>query len=327
MRRRAFITVLGGAAATWPLAARAQDLGRTYRLAFLVPAGRETPAIAAFLDELRLNGFIEGQNLMVVWGDFDTSKDELAERAAALVKAVPDAIVAGPELPLRALQAATQTLPLIGMTEDMGGERLVASLARPGGNTTGISLLSPELDGKRQDILIEAVPGARRMAVLAESNVTPQKHIQELQAAARAHGIELLSFGVAGPEEIVAAINAAKTSGAEALNFLASALFSVPGSRNGRVVIERVAEVRLPAIYQWPETAEQGGLAGYGPRFTQVYRQRARMVVKVLRGNKPADLPVEQPTNFELVINLKTAKALGLTVSPSLVLRADSVIE
>jgi putative ABC transport system substrate-binding protein len=326
MRRREFIALIGGGA-TWPLVTRAQEPGRTYRLAFLVPAGRETPAVASFLDELRLNGFIEGQNLTVVWGDFYISKDELAERAAMLVKAAPDAIVAGPELPLRALQAATRTVPLIGMTEDMVGEGLVTSLARPGGNTTGISLLSPELDGKRQDILIEAVPGARRMAMLAESNVTPQSHIQELQAAARAQGIELLVFGVAGPEEIVAAIDAAKASGAEALNFLATALFSVPGSRNSRVVIERVAEARLPAIYQWPETAEQGGLAGYGPRFAQIYRQRARMVVKVLRGIKPADVPVEQPTNFELVLNLKNAKAIGHEIPAGLVARAERVIE
>jgi putative ABC transport system substrate-binding protein len=203
----------------------------------------------------------------------------------------------------------------------------VASLARPGGNITGISLLSPELDGKRQDILIEAVPGAHRMALLAESNVTPQRHTQELQAAARAHGIELLVFGVARPEEIVAAINAAKASGAEALNFLATALFSVPGSPNSRVVIEQVAGVRLPAIYQWPETAEQGGLVGYGPRFTQVYRQRARMVAKVLRGIKPADVPVEQPTNFELVINLRNAKAIGHEIPAGLVARADKVVE
>jgi len=254
-------------------------------------------------------------------------RSDLAERVAALVKAAPDAIVAGPELPLRALQAVTRTVPLIGMTEDMVAAGLAASLARPGGNITGISLLSPELDGKRQDILVEAVPGARRMAALADSNVTPPRHLQTLQDAARRRGVELSVFGVARPEEIVPAINGAKASGAEAINFLATPLFSVPGSRNNRVVIERVAELRLPAIYQWPETAEQGGLVGYGPRFTQVYRQRARLLVKVLRGAKPADLPVEQPTNFEMVINLKTAKTIGQDLPAGLVLRADVVIE
>ena len=123
------------------------------------------------------------------------------------------------------------------------------------------------------------------------------------------------------------AINGAKAAGAEALNFLATPLFSLPGSRNNRVVLERVAQLHLPAIYQWPETAEQGGLAAYGPRFVQVYRQRARMVVKVLRGIKPADLPVEQPTSFELVINLRSAKAIGREIPTGLVLRADEVIE
>ena len=328
MRRREFIGLLGGVWAVLPsLTALAQQVGRTYRLGFLNLSPRERPAVAAFFDELRLNGFIEGQNLTVIPGGFDVPNDQFAERAAALVRAAPDAIIAGPELPLRALQELTRTVPLIGMTEDMVAAGLAASLARPGGNITGISLLSPELDGKRQDILSEAMPGARRMAALADSNVAPPRHLQALQNAARRHGVELSVFGVAGPEEIVAAINAAKASGAEAINFLATPLFSVPGSRSNRIVIERVAELHLPAIYQWPETAGQGGLVGYGPRFTQVWRQRARLVVKVLRGVNPADLPVEQPTNFELVINLKTAKALAIEIPPTLLARADEVIE
>jgi putative tryptophan/tyrosine transport system substrate-binding protein len=327
MKRRQFITLLGGVAVSWPLAARAQEPGRTYRLGFLIPVPRETAVVTAFFDELRLNGFIEGQNLTVIPGGFDVRNEQLAERAAALVKAAPDAIVAGPELPLHALQEMTRTVPLIGMTEDMVAAGLAASLARPGGNVTGISLLSPELDGKRQEILIEAVPGARRMAALADSNVTPPQHLQTLKDSSLRRGVELLVFGVARPEEIVPAIDGAKTSGAEAINFLATPLFSIPGSRNNRVVMERLAELRLPAIYQWPETAEQGGLIGYGPRFTQVYRQRARLLVKVLRGTKPADLPVEQPTEFELVINLQAAKAIGHDVPASLVLRADKVIE
>ena len=278
-------------------------------------------------DELRLNGFVEGKNLVLLPEGFDVNYDHLAERAAAVVNAAPDAIIAGPELPLRALQAVTRTVPLIGMSEDMVGEGLVASLARPGGNMTGISLLSPELDGKRQDILIEAVPGARRIAAMADSNVTPPYHLQALQHAARSRGVELSVFGVGGPEEIISAIDAAKAAGAEALNFLATPLFSVPGSRNNDVVLERVATVRLPAIFQWPETAEAGALAAYGPRFADVYRQRARMVAKILRGTRPADIPVEQPTRFELVVNVKAAKAIGHEVPAGLVLRADKVIE
>ena len=322
MRRRAFIRLLGGAAA-WPLAARAQDLSRSYRLGFLTQVRRNTPGIVAFFDELRVNGFIEGQNLGVVPGGFDVPVERLAEVAEAVVKAAPDAIVAGPELPMRAVQALTRTIPLIGMTEDMVAEGFAASLARPGGNITGISLLSPELDGKRQEILIEAVPGVRRMAAIFDANVTPTRHLEALRASAGARGIELSIFGVAAPEKIVPAIDEAKAAGSQALNFLASALFFV----HRQIAIEHTAAVKLPAVYQWPEMAEEGGLAGYGSRFTQMYRERARMVAKILRGARPADVPVEQPTLFELVLNLKAARAIGHEIPAGLVLRADKVIE
>ena len=326
LRRREFITLLGGAAA-WPVAARAQEAGRTYRLGFLLPTARQTPQVEAFFDELRLNGFVERKNLVALPGGFEATDDNLAERAAALINAAPDAIVAGPAPPLRALQAITRSVPLVGMSEDMVGEGLVASLARPGGNITGISLLSPELDGKRQDILIEAIPGARRIAAMADSRQTPPYHLQTLQHAARSRGVELAVFGVNGPEEIASAIDAAKAGGAEALNFLATPLFSLPGTRNNAIVMERIAALRLPAMFQWPETAEAGALAGYGPRFTDMYRQRSRMVAKILRGANPAGMPVEQPDRFQLVINVKAAKALGHEVPAGLVLRADEVIE
>jgi putative tryptophan/tyrosine transport system substrate-binding protein len=257
--RREFIALLGGAVVAWPLAARAQEDGRTYRLGFLLPSARQTPAVEAFFDELRLNGFIEGKNLVVVPG-FEATDNNLAERAAALVNAAPDVIVAGPAPPLRALQAMTRTIPIVGMSEDMVGEGLAASLARPGGNITGISLLSPELDGKRQDILIEAVPGAGRIAAMADSRQTPPYHLQALQHAARSRGVELAIFGVNGPEEIASAIDAGKASGAEALNFLATPLFSLPGTRNNAVVMERIAAVRLPAIFQWPELRKRAPL-------------------------------------------------------------------
>src|SRR5215510_2326895 len=327
MKRREFITLLAAAAAAWPRAARAQEAGRTYRLGFLLPTARQTPVFEALFDELRLNGFIEGKNLVVMPGGFESTDDNLAERAATLVNAAPDAIVAGPAPPLRTLQAITRTIPLIGMSEDMVGEGLVASLARPGANITGISLLSPELDGKRQEILIEAVPGARRIAAMADSRQTPPYHLQALQHAARSRGVELSVIGVSGPEEIAAAIDAAKTAGAEALNFLATPLFSLPGTRSNAIVMGRIAAVRLPSMFQWPETVEAGALAGYGPRFAEMYRQRARMVARILRGANPADTPVEQRARFQLVINLKAAKALGYEVPAGLVLRADEVIE
>lgn len=323
MRRREFLSVLSGAAAAWPLAVHAQHAGRTYRLAFFTAVRRDTPQMLAFFDELSRSGFIEGQNLEVIPDGFEVRNEQLTKRAATVVKAAPDAIITGTDPYVRAAQQATQTIPLIAMTEDMVAAKLVTSLARPGGNTTGISLLSPELDGKRQDILIEAVPGLRRMAALADSSFTNPQHLQELQRAAQTRGIGLSVFAVENPEEIVPAINNAKAMGAEALNVLAAALFSV----NRRTIFERVVALRMPAIYQWPEMAEEGGFAGYGPRLSQVYRQRAQFVVKVLRGARPADLPVEQPTTFELVVNLKTAKSIGYEIPAGLVLRADKVIE
>jgi ABC-type uncharacterized transport system substrate-binding protein len=323
VRRRQFITLLGGVTAIWSRAARAQEPGRIYRLGFAIPVGRDSPAISAFFDELRLAGFIEGQNLSVIPDGFGVRNDRLAEQAAAVIKAMPDAILTGPDNYARAYQQLTRTIPLIAMTEDMVGAGLAASLARPGGNITGISILSPELDGKRQDLLIEMVPGARRMAALYDSTVTPGKHLDGLRDAARARGIALSVFGVARVEGIASAIEAAKAAGAQALNFLATPLFTVVPSN----LVANVREARLPAIHQWPEMAEAGALAGYGPPFVEVFRQRARMVVKVLRGAKPADIPVEQPTRFELVINLQAAKAIGHDVPAGLVLRADRVIE
>jgi putative ABC transport system substrate-binding protein len=321
--RRQFISAFGGAAVTWPLVARAQESGRTYHLGFLIPTPRESPVVASFFYELRLNGFVEGQNLIVIPGGFAIPNDQIASLAASLVAASPDVIVAGPELPLRALQQLTRTIPLIGITEDMVGDGLVASLARPGGNITGMSLLSPQLDGKRQEILIEAVPGVRKMAVLADSNVTAPAHLQELKDAARGRGIEALVRGVSKRADVVSAIDDVKASGAQAINFLATPMFSI----NAADFIRHVTMLRLPSIYQWPEDAEYGALIGYGPRLMETYRERARIVVKVLRGAKPADIPVEQPTRFELVINLQAAKAIGHEVPAGLVARADKVIE
>ena len=209
------------------------------------------------------------------------------------------------------------------MTEDMVAEGFAASLARPGGNITGVSLLTPELDGKRQEILIEAVPGVRKIALLADANVTKPAHLQELQEAAHGSGIEALVRGVAKRGDVIAAIDDVKASGAQAINFLATPMFSI----NAADFIQHVTTLRLPSIYQWPEDAEDGALIGYGPRITDMYRERARMTAKVLRGAKPADIPVEQPTRFELVINLQAAKAIGHEVPAGLVARADKVIE
>ena len=291
-------------------------------MGFLTPVVREAPAITAFLDELRLAGFIEGENLILIADGFNVRNDDINERAGSVVMGEPDAIISGPLLHTRALQQLTHSIPLVAMTEDMVAEKLVASLARPGGNITGISLLSPELDGKRQDILIEAVPQARRIAALADANVTPIRHLQALQEAARIRGVTLFPISVGTQDELPAAVHSAKASGAEALNVPASPLFFV----NRHTIIDRAAALRLPAIYQWPNMAEDGGLLAYGPRFEQVYRQRARIVVKLLRGAKAAETPAEQPSVFELVVNLQTAN-MGHQVPETLIDRADKVIE
>lgn len=321
MRRRDFIKAVTGSALAWPLAARAQEPDRTYRIGFLTPASRESYGV--LFDELHFNGFIEGQNLVVVVAAFGIRNDQISSAVTSLVAASPDVIVGGPELPLRALQQATRTIPVIGMTEDMVGEGLVASLARPGGNITGISLLSPELDGKRQQILIEAVPGVRKIAMLADSNVALPGHLKELEDTARGHGVEAVVRGVAKREEVIATIKDVKAAGIQAINFLATPLFSL----NNAEVIAEVTALRLPSIYQWPEDAEDGALIAYGPRFADTFRARARMIAKILRGAKAVDIPVEQPDRFELVINLKTAKEIGQKVPISVLQLADKVVE
>ncbi len=322
MRRRTFIALLGSTAA-WPLAARAQESGRIYRLGMITGAPRASPRIVAFFDELKVLGFVEGQNLKIVAGGFDLRKDQFAKVAATVASQTPDVVFCVDDTASHAVQEATPATPIVAVSGDLVAAGLVHSLARPGGNVTGVSILAPELNGKRQEILMEAVPGVRRMAALSDPTFTPAGQVQTLQNAARARGVELMIFTAAAPDEIFPAIDKAKMSGAAALNVLSAPLFSF----DRRIVIERAAAQRLPAIYEFPEIAEDGGLIGYGPRLTSIYRQVARLLVKVLRGAKPEDLPAEQPTKFDLVINLKTAKALGLIVPPILLALADKVIE
>jgi putative tryptophan/tyrosine transport system substrate-binding protein len=324
MRRREFITLLGGAAG-WALAARGQEAGRIYRLGSLNASPRDAPHHVALLDQLRQLGFVEGQNLTVDWKGYGLSAEQFEQHAAELVNSGVDVIAAGGgDAAVRAAQRATSSIPILAFTDDMVGQGFVRSLANPGGNTTGVTILASELDGKRQEILLEAVPGVRRIAALADTHTTTPLRLTGLEDAARARGVALSIHRVAQREEIASAIDAAKAADAGALNVLASALlFS-----NRKIIFDRVATLRLPATYQWPEMAEQGGLIGYGPLIVQLYRDiMSRQLAKLLRGVKPADLPVEQPTRFELVINLRAAKAIGHEVPASLVLRADKVID
>jgi putative ABC transport system substrate-binding protein len=303
------------------LAAHAQDPGRIYRIGGLTAAPRTDARYVTLFDELRRAGFAEGRNLIVAgWED---RPDRFAERAVELVTARVDAIFCGGgNAAIRAAQQATTTVPIVGMTDDMVGSGLVRSFARPGGNTTGVSIMASELDVKRLQILHEFFPGAHRIAVLADPT-TISTH-EQLASAARGIGVDLVRFEASSPDGIGRALDGLALAQVQALNVLASPiLFS-----HRRLIIDRAAGLGLPAIYQWPEMAEEGGLLAYGPRNVRVLGEMvARLLVKVLQGAVPAELPVEQPTKFEFVINLKTAKAIGLAISDALLLRADEVIE
>jgi putative ABC transport system substrate-binding protein len=323
MRRREFIALMR-ASVTSPFAAMAQEPGRTYRLGGLTSSPRNSPPNVAMLDELRRFGFIEGQNLTINWRVYGLHIDLIPEFAAELVKSKADVIFTTGDAGIRAVQRATATIPILGITQDMVGQGLVNSLARPGGNTTGVSVLATELDGKRQEVLIEAVSGLHHIAVLADSKATQSPQLHALEDAGRARGVEVSIHRVGNAEEIMAAIDTAKASGATALNVLSSSLLY----GNRQLIMDRVAALRLPAIYPWAEEVEEGGFLAYGPSNLQIFRELlAQQLAKLLRGVKPADIPVEQPTKFELVINLKTVNALGITVPATLVARADKVIE
>ena len=320
-RRRDFITLIGGAAAAWPIMARAQQ-GRLPVVGVLRPTPKDTDQFAEpFRRYMRAIGWEDGRTVrfMFVWAE---GRNERAPALAEeLVAQNVDLIVTFGDPAIRATQRATQAIPIVGMTDDMVGSGLAASMARPGGNTTGVSILAPELDVKRLEILHEFVPQARRIAVLADPSTISTR--TQLANAARDLGVELLVFEVQNPAQIGGPLDAIATAGVEAVNVLASPQLNAAR----HVIIERTRNARLPAIYQFPETAEEGGLLSYGPRVLLCFRHVVSLVDKVLRGTKPADLPIEQPSKFELVVNLKTAIAIGMTIPPTLLLRADQVIE
>jgi putative ABC transport system substrate-binding protein len=317
MRRREFITLLGGAAAMWPPAAPAQEVGRRYRIAILAAPGWQI-----FLDELGQAGFVEGRNLEIDSRGLGVAPASYENVAVELTKARPDVLmVAGPDA-ARAAQKATQRIPIVALADDLLGSTLVASMPHPDGNTTGVSIFAFQLDVKRLELLHEALPRARRMAVFADHE--PIRNIDALESAARAFGIEIVPFAARSEDEVIWAIDAMKATPVEAVNVLASAFL---GGAFRLLIRDRLDLRRLPAIVQWPEGAEAGGLIAYGPRLSVVFRQCARQVAKLLRGAKVVDVPVEQPTEFELIINLKTAKTLGVEIPPTLLSRANATIE
>jgi putative tryptophan/tyrosine transport system substrate-binding protein len=326
MRRRDLVGLLGAAVLLRSRIASAQQPAKVYRLGFVVQFPRrflnEFPG-SAMLDELRLHGFIEGQNLAIDPRGFATPADRLDAVAAAIAAGRPDVIYAGGNAADQAVQRATAKIPVVVTADDAIRAHLVASLSHPGGNITGISILATELDGKRLSLLIELVPGIAQMAALADPKTTAPDQVQELVAAARSRNVTLTVYEAGTAEQIVPAIEAARAGGAQALDVLASALFNA----NRTTIIARANAARLPAMQQWLEYAQQGALICYGPSFESFFRQAGRLLVKVLDGERPADIPVEQPTHIELAINLKSAKALGLTVPQLLLAQADEIIQ
>jgi ABC-type uncharacterized transport system substrate-binding protein len=323
MNRRELMTLIIGGAGAWPVTASSQEGRRVYRLGVVHQLPRTAPQFAQLPDGLRREGFIEGRNLVIDSRGFDSRSEQYQERTALLVNSGVDVLVCGGDLTIRAAQQVTRTIPIVGIADDMLASGLVASLARPDGNTTGFSILTTELDGKRQELLLELVPGARRMAALVDPDSKSATQLQEMVDAARLRGVELLTYPVTSTQEIMSALDAAHAAAAAGLNAMASVMINA----NRQVIIDRTAVLRLPAIYQFPEGAEQGGFAAYGPRIEHIYRQVAVPVARLFRGEHPRDIPVQQPTTFELVINLKTAKRLGVTIPEALLIRADKVIE
>jgi putative ABC transport system substrate-binding protein len=271
---------------------------------------------------LRASGFIDGQNVAIELRYAQRGLQQLAELAAELIRLKVDVIYAGGDLAARVAQQATETIPIVTITDDILGAGLVASLSRPGGNITGLTIFAPELSAKRLEILRDMIPGLSRVAALYDpTSGTSQVTMTEI--AARSLNLKLQVLEVRHREDVAGAVRAARNSQAEALNVFFSPLLS----SLHREIIAFAAEYRLPAIYQWKEHAEVGGLVSYGPNLAAMWRQSAIITAKVLKGAKPADMPVEQPTKFELVVNLRTAKSLDLTIPPSILPRADEVIE
>jgi putative ABC transport system substrate-binding protein len=327
-RRRFLLTSLAGALAA-PLAAEAQKAATIARIGYLAPniaASLHLPE--AFRQGLRDLGDVEGRNVVIEYRDAEGKFERLPALAAELVALKVDVIVAGGTPAALTAKQATRTLPIVFVGPgDPVTSGLVTSLARPGGNATGLSSFAPELVGKCLERLKQAVPGVGRVAALWQpgglGERTDKDVLKEAEAAARALGVRLQFVEARGPENFDSAFSEMTRARAGALTVLPGSMFV----NERRRLVELAANNRLPAVYPWREGVDAGGLMSYGPDLADLFRRAATYVDRIAKGAKPADLPVEQPSKFELVSNLKTAEALGLTIPPSLLLRADQVIE
>ena len=325
MKRREFITLVGGTVAAWPFAARAQQAGKQPTIGFLGAAPSiESQRIAAFVQRLRELGWIDGRNLAIEYRWAEGRNERYTEIAAELVRLKVDVIVTVATPATLAAKQATTVIPIVFLTaSDPVGTGLVTSLARPGGNVTGLANQISDTTGKKLEFLREVVPGLRRLAIMANvANPAAVLDMGEAQVTGRALGLEVTTSEIRRAEDISPAFDALKGR--------ADALYLCPDPlmNTNRTQINIFAvRARLPTIYGVRDFVQAGGLMSYAPNLPNQFRRAADFVDKILRGAKPGDIPVEQPTKFELVINLTTANALGLTVPPTLLARADEVIE
>jgi putative ABC transport system substrate-binding protein len=326
MRRREFITLIGGAAASaWPLAARAQQSGKLPTIGFLGTATRsaQNPWAEAFVQRLRELGWIEGRTIAFEYRWFEGRPERNTEIAAEFIRLKVDVIVTNATA-VPTLKQATAIIPIVfPLGPDPIGGGLVTSLAQPGGNVTGLSIQSTDLAAKRLEFLREVVPGLRLLAIIVNvDNPASVREMREVSAAALTLGLQADPMEIRRAEDIAPAFAALKVQ-ADALYVVADALAFANRTR----ILTFALSARLPAIFNSRDWVQPGGLMSYGANFPAQFRRAAELVDKILRGTKPGDIPVEQPTTFELVINLTTAKALGLTIPESFLLRADEVIE
>jgi ABC-type uncharacterized transport system substrate-binding protein len=324
MDRRMFLGTLAGGL----LAAEGQQADKMARIGWLAVNLAAFPHVReAFFQGLRDLGYVEGRNVVIEYRSAEGKSERLPALAAELVALKVDVIVAPSTPEALAAKQATRTLPIVfAVAADPVASGLVSGLARPGGNVTGLSILAPELIGKRLEQLKQAVPGVSRVAVLWQPGAlgkrTEEDMLKGAETTAGALGVRLQSVAVRSPADFDRAFSDMTRARAGALIVLPSPIFS-----ERRRLVDLAARNRLPAVYTWREYVDAGGLMSYGPDLADMLRRAATYVDKILKGAKPGDLPIEQPTKFELVINLKTAKALGLTIPPSLLQRADQVIE
>jgi putative ABC transport system substrate-binding protein len=326
MRRRDFITLVGGAAAASPFAARAQQRGILPIIGFLGPttAAAMNPWVTAFVQRLHELGWIEGRTVAIEYRWAEGRTERFAEIAAELVRLKVDIIVTYASAPVLAAKQATALIPIVFAAQmDPVGAGIVAALARPGGNITGLSLQNTDTAGKRLELMREVVPNLVRLAIMTNVDAAGAVlDMREVQTMARALGLEVVTAEIRQAEDIAPAIDALKGR-VDALYVAGDPLLFA-----NRIRVNTLAQgSRLPTIYGTREYVDAGGMMSYGPNYPALFRRAGDYVDKILRGAKPADIPVEQPTKFDLVINLKTAKALGLNVPPTLLARADEVIE